>query len=44
MDEHLDIKLKEENQNIKNWAITNRHVNKKIKKRTLHFFYQEYME
>ena len=44
MEEHLEVKLKEENQNIKSWAITNRYTNKNVKKRTLHFFYQEFME
>ena len=44
IDDHLTARLKEENQHIKTWAISNKYANKKIKKRTLHFFYQDVME
>lgn len=40
MEAHLDVRLREEGQHLKTWALTNKFAGKKIKKRTLHFFYE----
>ncbi len=40
MEAHLDQRLREEGQHIKTWALSNKFAGKKVKKRTLHFFYE----
>lgn len=44
IDIHLEERLKQEGNHVKTWALTNKYAGKSVKKRTLHFYYQEKIE
>lgn len=44
MEQHLDLRIRQEGNHVKTWALTNKFADKKVKKRTLHFYYEASME
>lgn len=38
------MRIREETNHTKTWAITNKYAGKKVKKRTLHFFFEQDLE
>lgn len=41
---HLEERLKQEGNHVKTWALANKFAGKSVKKRTLHFYYEEKIE
>lgn len=37
--EHLELKLKHEDDHIKSWALSNKYAQKKVKRRTVHIYF-----